>query len=338
MKKVVLIIILILAPMLTGCVSSGGKVIPDAAFKDPAKGVSVPHPSQIEKDGVDQVTTFTGIMDPGLWTEVIAGGGVWSALARKGDNTHRGYCYLEDVNYWGDFLLRYIFPCGKAELSGADIILLSRAGGWAYNLLGKEIPSYTPDSFQNGDKDKIFNKGTTLAELDKFWPDYLEERGQSIPRTLSSVVEVKVGGEGWDELSQKITARMKENYKMASGEIRCGYLPLEEFRQVAVSIPGFDSKERFIKRAKLPLIALPFSGASMGVSAAANIIGDAVVASVDDDWSGYYGRAKVMRHELAGQFRQLSRIYKGLLKARDARIMRLTRELNNKKIKFSFLK
>ena len=116
------LIILLMLAMIAGCASSNGH-LPDHALKDPADGISIPNPVEYERQGRKVMTMFKIVMDPGLWTEVIAGGGVWPIVgaAHEDDNEklYRGYCYLDSPNYWGDFLLNCLLNYPEADLQKA---------------------------------------------------------------------------------------------------------------------------------------------------------------------------------------------------------------------------
>jgi len=331
--KVLLVLMIFIG--LTGCAGSDN-YLPKHALINPVDAVSIPHPIEIEKTGIKAITTFVAVMDPGLWTEIAVVGGVWPTLAQtlKGEIL-KGYAYLSpEVNYWGDFLLVFVFCYSKEDLNQAKILYFNRDGGWAYQLSGKEI-KYDPKKFDD-DKEyqnKIFSQfGMTLSEIDPFWLKYLKEKGIEAPDDLSSVQGIIIGSREWQDYKKKLVSIMRYKYKMANGQIRSGYLPLDNLRQEAVRLPGFNGTERFIKRSKLPLIALPFTGAGLVTMAAINIVGDAVVAGIDDDWSGYYARAKIIRYQMAPLFRQICLTYKKLLEGRDERIKTLEREVRFQKI------
>ncbi len=181
---------------------------------------------------------------------------------------------------------------------------------------------------------KLFQKhGMTTNELDSFWTEYLRERGAQPSSDLSCVQRIKVGDNGdWKNFKKKLISRMQHKYKMGDEQVRVSYLPEKQFKEVASSIPGFDGTGRFVKKAKLPLVALPFTGVGAVASSGASVLSSAVSASIDDDWSGFYGRAEALRYELAPNFRALCRIYKNLLRQRDQKI----RELQQEKQKASF--
>lgn len=341
MKKTVLYALLLIC--LAGCASTNG-YLPKHALTDPTEGISVPHPVELEKARVKAFTIFTAIMSPDLWTEIVAGGGVFPIIGRKEDgNLLKGYCYLADINWWGDFLLQCVFAYSKAELEDAKFSIFNRDAGWAYKLDGQEAYQasaegtkgkpfgYDPSKFESDEKyrKEFFDKfGMTLKQSDEFFKSYFSEKGIEPDDNLTSVNEIIVGSDKWEAYKAKLAARLPFNYKLANGQIRSGHLPLEAFKGIAVEDPGFTSGNRFVKDAKIPLIFLPFAGIAWPVMIGANLATSAVVAGVDDSWSGYFGRAKVIRHQLAPSFRQITAIYKELLKKRDERNKQLEDELS----------
>jgi len=328
MKALKFLVVLAMV-MAAGCASSQGH-LPKHALTDPADMVSIPHPVEIEKTGIKFITTFQCVMDLGLWVEVVNAGGVWPFLAMTPDGKIlNGYNYMSGINYWGDFMLQFISHYSREELNGSKILYFNRDAGFAYHLNGKQVP-YNPKKFENDNeyRKKFFNEfGTTLSELNSFWIEYFENKGLDPPSDLSSVLEIRIGSPEWEGFKKKTAKVMKYNYKMADGQIRAGFLPLEQFRLMATEIPGFNGSQRFIKRAKVPLFALPFTGAGMLIMAGANIVGDAVAAGVNDDWTSSYARAKTIRYKMAPLFRQICRIYKELLEKRDRKIKDLEFEL-----------
>lgn len=332
----ILVAFIVLAAM-TGCASSG-KSLPDMAMEDPAQAVSVKAPEQLELEEEKKVTTFTAVMDPGLWTEVVAGSGVWPALARSTEGElKKGYAYLSEVNYWGDFLLRFVFV-GEENISpDSRILYFNRDAGWAYTLEGNEVNGdYNPKKFDGDEEyqEELFTEfGMTIKDLDRFWISYLRKRGFDPSSDLSSAQYLEIGdNKDWKDFKKKLLSKMKHKYRIGDDQTRISYLSEEQFKQVAVSIPGFDGSGRFLKESKLPLVALPFTGVGMAAASGASVLSSAVTASIDDDWSGFYGRAECLRHELAPMFRDLSRVYKNLLRQRNGKIRQLRQKLKNKEI------
>ena len=328
MKRCLFFCLMFLAILMIGC-ATGEQYLPKHALTDPVDGISVLHPVEIEKAGVKTITIFQGLMDPGLWIEVVGAGGVWPFLAQTASGEIReGYLYLAGVNYWGDWQLQFVSTHSLEELNEAKILYFNRDAGFCYRLNGDQI-EYDPKKFDQDQeyRAKLFDRGDTLTELDKFWLDYFREKGLNPPQTLSSVVELKTNSIAWEDFKSKVARIFPHNYKMDNREIRSSYLPLENFRQAAVEITDFNGVNRYLKRAKVPLVALPFAGAGLLIIAGASVAGDAVAAGVDDSWSGVYARAKILRYKMAPLFRQICLIYKELLKGRDEKIKDLQFQL-----------
>jgi len=329
------ILILMVFMFCVGC-ASDSKYLAKHALINPAEGISVVHPVELERSGLKSITTFVGIMEPGLWAEVIDVGGVWPTLALTPEKEIlKGYCFLVDVNYWGDFLLQFVFYHSLEELNQAKILYFNRDSGWAYRLDGREAKDelepedkkkiiYNPRKFDDDNEyqTELFAKfGMTLSELDFSWTNYLEKKGIST-KNVSSVHEIIIGSPEWSKFKKKMASIMKYNYKMSDGKIRTGYLPIEEFRQVAVEIPGFNTGQRYLKRARIGLSFIPSIAGLL-----ACVAGDAIAAAIDDSWSGSYARAKTLRYKMAPLFRQICLIYKNLLADRDKKIRLLQRNL-----------
>ena len=322
MKKGLLILFSVLC--LMGCVGTA-KYVPKQAITNPGEGISILHPVELEKTGVENIVIFSGLLDPGLWVEVVNAGGVWPFLAESPNGILSGYCYLVGLTYWGDWQIQFVFIGEKKELRDAKIVYFNRDMGYAYQLNGRQIP-YNPKEFdQKEDYRKDFFKefGMTLSELDSFWKEYFISVGLNPPEDLTSATEISIPSKEWDDYKKKVAEVMPHNYKMADGKIRCGYLPLKSFKKEAVIFPGFNGAERYLDKAKLPLVALPFTGVGLLATVGANVLGDAVVAGVDDDWKGSYARAKTLRQEMAPLFRQITILYKELLRRRDKEIQNL---------------
>ena len=348
MKKVILLLCALV--ILVGCASTNG-YLPKHAITDPAEGISIPHPVELEKAGVKAFTTFTAIMSPDFWTEIVAGGGVFPILGysekvgKELKDLQKGYCYIADVNWWGDFLLQCTFVNSKTELADTKFIIFNRDAGWAYRLDGQETyqaPAegtdekpfgYDASKFESDDeyREKFFEKfGMTLKQSDEFFKSYFSEKGITPDANLTSVNEVVVGSNEWEVYKTKLTARLPFNYKLANGQIRSGHIPLEGFKGIAVEDPGFTSGKRFVKDLKIPLLFLSLAPITYLPMIGVSLATSALVAGVDDSWTGYFARAKVIRFQLAPTFRQIVAIYKELLKARDVRNKQLEDELLNR--------
>lgn len=325
MKKMALVsfMMLLVAGFVSGCASSK---VSKFGFTDSAQAVSVPNGVEVEKNGDQYVTVFPIIADPGFFVEIItkktadgyASGGVWPVLSR-GSKIIRGYAFLSDLNWWGDFILQVVMVGKKSDLG--EIICLNRDGGWVYDLKGQEF-EYDPKKF---DEDlpyqkEIFEKdGMSLAGMETFWRDYSQKRGIEVDSKYSFAEEIQVGSERWGSFKTELAARLGNNYKMPNGEIRSGYFPLEDFRREASQNNGATSGQKFLRNAYIPVAIDPFSAGIGVVSALLN----GTVAASSGSLEGFYARAECLRKDLKLQFRQIAIMYKQLLQQRDAVIYEL---------------
>ncbi len=327
MKRLSVLAVL-LSVLVIGAGCAKNQHISQYALTNPIEAISLPHPVQLEEIGIEAILSFSGRMDPGLWPETLAGGGVWPALALSSNGEiFKGYAYLAGMTYWGDFLLQFLFFNSRETLADVKILYLNRDAGWVYQLGGKEIDydSKKFDSDQEYQREIFGQHGWTFSQIDAFWLDYLKGKGLNPSADLSGITEIKVKTPEWEDFKKKLSSVLKYNYKMGDGEIRLGYLPLEDFRQAAVINPEFTPGQKFLKNLRIPIFIEPIG---LAVSAA-----NAMIASgVDSDINGYYARAKVMRRRMAPVFRYLCQSYQELLKKRDERI-----EILERKIRFERL-
>jgi len=335
LKRLVIIFVLF---SLISCVSTR-EYIPKHALTDPTDSISVPHPIELEKAGIKTITTFQGLLDPGLWVEVVNAGGVWPFLAQTSSGEIlSGYAYLFGLTYWGDWQLQFVFLGDYKKIKTAKILYFNRDAGFCYQLHGDQI-KYDPKKFENNIEyqKSLFEKyGKNLKEMDEFWKEHLVQKGLEPPSDFTGVVQIKIPSPKWNEYKEKLSVIMQYNYKMGDEEIRCGYLPLDLFKQAAVEIPGFNGVDRYLKRAKVPLFALPFSGVGLLTSVGASLASDAIIAGVDPSWTGAYARAKVLRYKMAPLFRHITLIYKELLQKRDERLAQQLEIIKNLKFKLIF--
>lgn len=326
MKKSLLGFVLIVVILVSffGCATSPNRQVSSYAFTQPEQAVSVPAPVQMAKNGVKYVTVFTAILDAGVWgVEGVNGAGVWPALALQNGNIHRGYVFVTDLNWWGDFVLQ---GCVEGQISdpNAKIIYLNRDGGWVYDLTSKES-NYIPAKFS---KDKSYeaqiftSAGSTLADLDRFWLVYSEKRGTPIESGMKFSKDIRVGTPEWDEFKKNLIQRMSYAYQMPGGEIREGFMSIEDFRREAAKNYGLTAGQRFRKQLRIPAGVDPIS---VGAGVAGTIL-NGILAANQDSWTGFYARADALRKDLKPQFRLMQKLYKQLLMQRDAVIYQLQQE------------
>ncbi len=309
--------------LMSGCATTGGdKYLSHRAFDKPEQGISIPHPVEVEREYGEKIFSFfTGIMDAGLFTEVVTGGGVWPAMVQKTDGvTLKGYAYLSGISYWGDFLLTFVFHATREDLIDAKGFCFNRDAGWAYSLFGDEVGE---KELSSENKTKVLVYNSEKFDEDKL---YREEIFDNFGTTLSKdylIQEIQIGSKDWEEYKKNLFVLMPYSYKMADGQIRVGHLPLSMYRQLAVEMPGFTGAQRWANRATINLAQLPFILTPIGYLALAGVVGDVAVAGVDTNWHGYYGRAETIRYAMAPVFRQICSVYKKMLAERNYEIERL---------------
>jgi hypothetical protein len=325
-------VIIVSMSLASGC---AGKPMAKTAFRDPAQAVSIPHPVESEKKQVQFITNFSVFMDPALWSEMDpSGSGTFPVVGLKGYEKIPGYCVYSGLTYWGDFTLRCSIERSEQDLEGIKFILQNRDSGYAFSLAGIETSLlrksetdlvYKVEAF---DKDQEFCAGffhaygMDLRALKELWRIYIASHGKD-PGDYQIVEEIAVGSHEWDEY-KRTTAKIFPNvFQMPDGQLRCSKMNLDEFRDHAVEIPGFNGSQRFIKRATLPVLSIASGGFGWAPMAAAGLAGDAIAAGIDDSWSGFYARAEAVRYSLAPALRRISADYKALLIARDAKLQAL---------------
>lgn len=318
--------------------------VADHAYKDPAKGISIPHPVEYERAGVKKITICYSFMNPAYFVEMIGMGGVWPVMAETDDgNDFFGLQYLWTLDGWGRWVLRTEFATGLNELKNAKILSFNRDAGFVYDLTGAAVGIedktdnkcvvYDPKEFEKDKqyKREFFQKyGKTLRQVDEFM-----KKSNGIESSESNyffVKEVTVGSTGWEEYKQDVVKAMPaEPYVMPDGSIHLGYLPVEAFRYLAVQNNGLTTGEKYIGMVNTPLLALPFTGVGFLVLTGTELARAAVVTGIDKNFSGYYARANGLRHELAPTFQAICAAYQALIAERNNQIIFLQREIENLK-------
>lgn len=319
MKRMNFLIVILAVFALILASGCSQKYLARNAFHLPEDAISAKHPNEFKKD-FKRVTIFNSVMDPGNWTEVYNGGGVWPVLAMTKDKKIvRSYNFLTDLNYWGDFICLNVFP----DLEEGKIISLNRDGWKVYDVEGREH-DYDPKKFDEDPKyrEEIFNKfGTDLGEIDRFWKNYTRKRGIEADPAFQFTKKIEIGSPDWETFLKKFEERMSHKYVMPNGEVRAGYFPVDEFRHEAVQNHGVTTGQRFRKNLKIPVASLNPIMAAAGVGG--SLLSAIIAANVDDDWTGYYQRAQALRADFKPLFRQVCEMYKMLLQQRDLVIYEL---------------
>jgi hypothetical protein len=322
--------VLAIVVFLSGC--AGHKQLSSAALKDPAQAVSFPHPVEAEKRNVKHITSFTVFMDPALWSEMDpSSSGIFPVVGYSEEDKIPGYCVYSGLTYWGDYTLRCSVEKSMAELDGVKFIIFSRDSGYAFSLAGIETSflikndkdlAYDVARF---DKDPNYiskfyaSFGLTLAELNSLWERYISSHGKNFS-DYQIIEEIELGSKDWEEYKRKTAISFPNVFEMPNGELRCSKLELDQFREYAVEIPGFNGSQRMLKRATLPVISVASGGFGWVPIVAVSLAGDAIAANIDDGWSGFYARAGTFRYSMAHVFRRISADYKELIRIRDQKI------------------
>lgn len=340
------IIAFIVVVVLSGC---GGEYFPKHALMDPANGLSIPHPVEVERNGVKKVTLFSALLDAGLLTESVANSGVWPSMGMKGDckNLLNGYTYIADLGNYGDFVLNQVYNYSAMELAQVKFLYFNRDAGWAYMLSGAPVPEqdYNPEKFEKDEKycRELFEKyGMTLEQNDKFWREYVvvnectfldgnkkdaqlsfdKKCAEKVARKLegaSMTVEFIVGSPEWEDYKKYVSGIMSHNHKMADGEIRMSNIDNETFRRDASKNNGSSWGKRFLKNSTIPIaMIVGFTGGPAGYLAASNIAGDALAAGIDTKLKGYSDRATIETKEMKPNFRTAISGLKYRIKERDS--------------------
>lgn len=360
-----IIVLLLSVVSFIGCASSSG-YLPKHALTDPVDAMSIPHPVELEREDVKVITAFTGILDPGLWTEIVSVGGVWPAIGMdmESGKIFKGYAYWSGLDWWGEMLIEYNFRASAAELKNCKFLYFNRDAGWAYQSSGNQVAeekkegkvSYDSEKFERDEKyrKELFAKfGMSLAEINLDWQNrikrnILSDNCFSSPvmeqqclrdsnldlKGISTVWEIKIGTKDWEKYKEKVILSFPHEITMPNGEIRLSFLTEEEFKPEAIRNPKFTGTQRYLKNSVIPLSLLAMSGPALPWMAAANVASSAAVAAVDDSWAGYYDRAKILRHDLADNFRQLSSLYKKQIVQRNHMINYLRYILDKNHIQY----
>ena len=302
MKIGKMLLAVLLLAFAAGC-AGPQKFVPQEAYRDPAKGLSLPHPAEMEKSGMKQLITFPVFMHHALFVEMYKGFGVWPVIVRRIDDTEiQGWAYYAGQNDFCDPILRVLLPMHDTLYEDDRILIFNQDMGFAYTLSGKEIKpvwevegGFNPEKFEKEPEYRkaFFTKyGMESRHIIPMWNTYLSLKGISTPSSVFTALTV--GSSEWEDFKNGgFSVIAPRVYQMPDGERRIGWLPLDEFRKEATVMPGFDSSERVMRQASLPFAGLftPFALLAP--------IGGAVGAIANDQWDGNYARAHSERRAMA---------------------------------------
>lgn len=328
MKTQGMMFLLVVIPVLflSGCAGKYENSVSANGLPKAEQALSVPHPVEYEKSGEQYIAVFPLILSPELWgTEGFSSkhvsGGVWPVVSSNSNDSlgKKGYAFITEMNFWGDNIMQGIIVGRKAEIG--KIMYLSRDGHTAQSVSGEEL-DYDSEKF---DKDpsyqvRVFSQsGSSIQEVEDFWRKYSRSRGLEIPANFQFVEEIKVGSPRWEKFKADLATRLSENYKMPNGEIRSGYMSLEDFRKEASKNNGTTAGQRFGRSAVIPATIEPIS---LGIGTVGSLLNGLINAS-NGPMEGFYSMAECRRGDLKSRFKEMSDNFKLLLMQRDQIIYEL---------------
>ena len=292
----------LLLVFVAGC-AGPQKFVPREAYRDPSKGFSLPHPEVMEKSGMKRLVTFPVFMHTALYVEMHKGFGVWPVIVRRIDDTEiQGWAYYAGQNDFCDPILRVMLPMPDTLYEDDRVIIFNKDIGFAYTLVGEEIrpvweakQGFNPEKFEKEPeyRQAFFMKyGMASQDVIPMWNAYFSSKRMNAPNGVFTALTVNTSD--WERFKAGgFLSIASKAYQMPDGENRIGWLPLEEFRKEATVMPGFDSSERVVRQASLPLAGLftPFAFLAP--------IGGAVGAMANDDWDGNSARASGERRAMS---------------------------------------
>lgn len=313
----------VLFVLLAGCATPAR--ITSNGFEQPKQAISIPHPRQLEIDGELYVVIAPFILDPGVWgvegfSHKDLDVGIFPVIT---DGKVKGYALITEPNAWADQIMRAIVVGRKNDVG--RIAYLSRDGHTILDITGEEF-EYDSEKFEkNADyRAKIFSAvGMTIQEIENFWREYSEARGLEIPSDFQFVEEIKVGSDRWEEFKSQLATRLTQNYKMADGQIRQGYMSLDDFRLEATKNHGTTAGQRFARKAVIPATIEPIT---FGIGTVGSFLNGLIAAS-NGPMEGFYSLAECKRGDLKPRFRKMSADFKTLLIIRDQKIYDLQQQI-----------
>ena len=320
--------LLILIPvlfLLGGCGSKSASVSANG-LPEAEQAISVPNPVELEKNGEQYIVVFPLILSPELWgaegfSNNKVSGGVWPVMTSNSNGSlgKKGYAFITEMNFWGDNIMQAIVVGRKAEVG--KIMYLSRDGHTAQNVSGEEA-DYGSEKF---DKDlsyqsQVFSQsGSSIQEVEAFWRKYSRSRGLEIPANFQFVEEIKIGTPRWEKFKADLATRLSEKYKMPNGEIRSGFMSLDDFRKEASKNNGTTPGQRFGRSVFVPATIDPIT---LGVGTVGSFLNGLINAS-NGPMEGFYSMAECRRGDLKPRFKEMSDNFKSLLMQRDQIIYEL---------------
>ena len=294
-------------------------------FKQAEESSSIPHPVEVEKNGEHHVTMMPMILDPGLWgvegfSHKDLDVGIFPVIT---DGKIKGYAIITEANLWADQVMWAIVVGKKSDIG--RVAYLSRDGHTIHDISGEEF-TYDSEKFEKDAnyKNQIFSAvGMTVEEIESFWRKYSEARGLEIPADFQFVEEIKVGSDRWGEFKAQLATRLTENCKMPDGQIRSGFMSLEDFRKEASKNNGATLSQRFSRGVFVPAAVDPIT---LGVGTVGSFLNGLIAAS-NGPMEGFYSMAECRRGDLKPRFREMSKNFKSLLMLRDQQIYAMQQKI-----------
>ncbi|MDP2737036.1 MAG: hypothetical protein Q8O59_04645 [bacterium] len=299
----------------------------DRALTQPAHGISIPHPVEIQKAGIEAFTSFTIDMPPDLFTEVNKDG-VWQIDGYDSETGKRvvvGYGYWAGLNHAGDPLIQCYIAKRRVELENLRFLIYSRDAICAYQFDGEEAKEVLSEQEIKDGKKPLAYDAQKFDEDASYKKEFIAKFGQTLDKAIR-VDEIIVGSPEWEKYCVEVNARFPEKYKMANGEIRIGSSSLDEFRWNAVQEPGFDGMSRFVDKLGIPLYFAPFASVAYPVILGSSLAVTAIQANADSP-QGLFGIAEITRRDMAPTFRYLVSLYKKLVQFHIKRGEELERQI-----------
>ena len=318
-------ILLVLIPVLFLASCAAPVKVTQNGFKQAEESSSIPHPVEIEKDGAQHVTMLPIILDPGLWgvegfSHKDLDVGIFPVIT---DGKVKGYALITEANLWADQVMWAIVVGKKSDIG--RVAYLSRDGHTIHDISGEEF-AYDPDKFEKdvNYKKQLFSAvGMSIQEVEAFWRKYSEARGLEIPANFQFVEEIKIGTPRWEEFKAQLATRLTENYKMPDGQIRSGFMSLEDFRKEASKNNGATPSQRFSRGVFVPAAVDPIT---LGVGTVGSFLNGLIAAS-NGPMEGFYSMAECRRGDLKPRFREMSKNFKSLLMLRDQQIYAMQQKI-----------
>ena len=313
--------VLIPVLFLAGC---GGKNV-ETGMDTAEKAISIPSLLEMEKRGVKKIVSFPIIMSPGIGgvegqgfyvknpdgSTELRDTGVYPIAILKKDGSvviENGFYFVTKRNKFGDTTARAIIVEKKNEID--KMIFLSRDGHLMSNSKGIRRHFDSDKFYSNPEYQKKFlaDFGETSQDIEGMLAEYFRKR--NLETQPMFVEEIEVGSTRWAELKNQVANHLKKGYRLKNGEVRQGYVSLEEFQELYAKNQGATSGQRFAKGASVVFTGEPVSSA---ILTGGSLVNGAIQANTGID-EGFYSQAPCKREDLADRFDFFSQEYKEVIR------------------------